>query len=205
MVYGIGYSDADCCEITKNGKSTKEYETWRGMIRRCNYSAEDIKTHPAHKSYEKVSVCDEWLHFKNFLTWLKKQPNYDKWKIGGRSWTIDKDIICKGNTVYSPEKCCLVPNHVNVLFTNRKNHRGTPAPGVNYAKWMNRYRAAVNNPLTQKTTQLGSYKTLEEAFEVYKKAKEKIIKSVAEIEYAFDNITEKCYKAMLKYEIKITD
>ena len=202
MVYGKGYSDADCCEITKNGKPTKEYETWRGIIRRCSHLEKDLERHPEYKD---VNICEEWLHFKNFMTWLQSQPNYDKWKIGGRSWTIDKDIIHKGNKIYSPDNCCLVPNNVNVLFTNRKNHRGTPAPGVNYAKWMNRYRAAVNNPLLCKTVQLGSYKTLQEAFEVYKKTKEIIIKSVAEIEYALGNISKKCYDAMLKYEIKITD
>ena len=107
--------------------------------------------------------------------------------------------------MYCPDKCCLVPNHVNVLFTNRKNHRGTPAPGVNYASWIKKYRAAVNNPLLCKTVQLGSYKTIQEAFEVYKKAKETIIKSVAEIEYALGNISKRCYDSMLKYEINITD
>ena len=206
MVYGIGYSDIDELgdfKITIDGKPSKEYDAWRGIIRRCSHFKNDIKKHP---EYLDVNVCEEWLHFKNFLAWLKEQPNYRRWRDGGKGWTVDKDIIKKGNKLYCPENCCLVPNRVNVLFTNRRLHRGdVAAPGVNYAKWENQYRPSVNNPLIQKTTQLGSYKTIEEAFNVYKKAKEVIIKAVAEIEYTLGNISKKCYEGMLNYKIEITD
>lgn len=204
MVYGIGDSSGvDSKEITINGKSTKEYNTWRGIIRRCGQYNKNSKKHP---EYLDVAICDEWKSYKNFLSWIKNEPNYFRWKNGGKNWTIDKDIINKGNKIYCPENCCLVPNRVNVLFTNRRFHRGdVEAPGVNYAKWENKYRAHVNNPLTQKITQLGSFNTIEEAFNVYKKAKEGIIKSVANIEFLLGNISKKCYLGMFNYQIEITD
>ena len=38
-------------------------------------------------------------------------------RIGVNSGSIDKDILVKGNKVYSPNTCCLVPGYVNNLFT----------------------------------------------------------------------------------------
>ena len=32
---------------------------------------------------------------------------------------IDKDILVKGNKVYSPNTCCLVPKNVNNLFIKK--------------------------------------------------------------------------------------
>ena len=62
------------------------------------------------------------------------------------------------------------------------------------------------NPFIDKTEELGSYSTPERAFYLgYKPYKEDIIKQVAEIEFNKDNITKKCYEAMMKYEVEITD
>ena len=47
------------------------------------------------------SVCEEWKHFSNFKKWFDE--NY----IEG--FDIDKDILIKGNKVYSPEACSFVP------------------------------------------------------------------------------------------------
>ena len=47
--------------------------------------------------------------------------------------------------------------------------------------------------------------TIEEAFADYKKLKEENIKKIAQEEYCKGNITKKCYKAMMKYEVEITD
>ena len=60
---------------------------------------------------------------KNFndelYNWIIKEPNYEKWKIENR-WAVDKDIIVKGNKIYSPDTCCLVPNYINIVFTKKK-------------------------------------------------------------------------------------
>ena len=56
------------------------------------------------------------------------------------------------------------------------------------------------------TAMLGYYSTPENAFYLgYKPFKEDIIKRVAQIEYDNGNITEECYKAMMNYEVEITD
>lgn len=52
-------------------------------------------------------------------------------------------------------------------------------------------------------TREGSYETPEEAFDVYKTAKEKYIKDLADSYKA--KIPEKLYRAMYNYKIEITD
>lgn len=186
-----------------NGKHTKEYKAWRSMIMRSQ-NKEYKKNHP---TYEDVTVCEEWLLFTNFYEWIHSQSNFSKW-ANGEQWNIDKDIIKKGNKVYSPNTCFLIPNNVNKLFTNHKNARGDCPVGVTYYKKDNIYAAACNNPYSSnkyKRQYLGTYKTKESAFETYKNRKEEIIKQVAQVEFDAGNITEECYNAMMKYEIEITD
>lgn len=55
------------------------------------------------------------MYFSNFLKWFN--GNYIK------GYALDKDILIKGNKVYSPETCCFVPYEINTLVTNRKNGR----------------------------------------------------------------------------------
>ena len=50
---------------------------------------------------------------------------------------------------------------------------------------------------------LGLYDTVEQAFEVYKRFKEKYIKEVAD--HYKDQIPEKLYQALYNYEVEITD
>ena len=69
-----------------------------------------------------------------------------------------------------------------------------------------RYMSMVSNPIEGNTKHyLGTYDTIEEAFNVYKNAKEDIIKQVAQKEFNDGNITKRCYQAMMNYEVEITD
>ena len=69
----------------------------------------------------------------------------------------------------------------------------------------NSFLARCSNPITGEREYLGSYSTPFYAFLAYKQYKENIIKQVAELEYSKGNITKRCYDAMLKYEVEITD
>ena len=179
-------------------KNTKEYKVWHNMLRRC-FNKKEKERRP---TYQNVSVCKEWLLFENFYEWLHSQENFEKWYSGFR-WSIDKDILVKGNKIYSPETCCLVPNEINTLFERKENQRGKYPIGVSKTK--NGYSATCSNPYGNTARWLGTYYTVEEAFQVYKKYKENLIKQIAEIEHNNGNITKKCYDAMLRYEVEITD
>jgi len=56
-----------------------------------------------------------------------------------------------------------------------------------------------------KSVHLGIYKTIEEAFEAYKQAKETYIKEVAQSYFDKGEITERVYHALMNYKVEITD
>lgn len=199
LICGIGYS-SQIHPITVGGCKVKEYETWRSILKRCY----DETYHVREPTYEGCIVSNEWLYYDNFYEWITTQENYHKWKDGER-WSIDKDIRCKGNKLYSKDYCFLVPQNVNSLFTNRRLHRGQHPIGVDYLRKLNKFRASCMNPFTVKQEHIGVYDTLDDAFNAYKIYKENIIKCVAEQEYLNGNITVECMNAMLQYKIEIND
>lgn len=196
-VYGIGIT-GNKYPRSINCKMTKEYDTWIHILQRCF----DNKLKEKQPSYKDKECCEEWLYYPNFYEWLHSQSNFDKWYIGKR-WAVDKDILVKGNKIYSPETCCLVPQNANCLFLKREAKRGKYPIGVRCKE--NSFIAVCHNPLTDKNEELGCYSTPENAFQAYKKRKEDLIKQVAEIEYSKENITKQCYEAMINYEVEITD
>ena len=100
-VYGVGVNDIL--------ESTNEYyyTAWHAMLSRC-YSKREKGI---NSSYIGCSVCEEWHRLSSFKEW------FDKHYVEG--WALDKDILVKGNKVYSPETCCFVPQEINTMFTKR--------------------------------------------------------------------------------------
>lgn len=179
-----------------NGKSNKEYITWKDMLRRC------FNRKGALPVYKNIVCCNEWLHYESFYAWLHSQENFDKWLDGNR-WHLDKDILVKGNRIYSPDTCCLVPFYVNNLFKVSGNKSELPV-GVYYNEKNNKkYYAKCRHPyINSKHIFLGSYWTILEASNAYKTYKENLIKEIAQEEYNKGNITKECYEAMMRYKIE---
>ena len=198
-VYGVGIVGSKY-QVNRNGKTLKEYRTWMHMIERCYNNIYKEK----HPTYKDVTCCDEWLYYPNFYEWLHSQENFDKFVLLERS-AIDKDILIKGNKIYSPETCCLVPGDVNGLFIKQCSSRGKCPIGVRYDKRRHRYVVTCRTHNDKSSQFLGEYNTFEEAFETYKDYKENLIKRIAQEEYNKGNITKKCYEAMMNYEVEITD
>ena len=198
-VYGVGYIGEGEYKVSENGRTTKCYNVWRGMLRRC-YDEEFHKKKPTYKG---CSAYEEWLNFQNFAKWYDK--NY--YEIDGEKMCLDKDILVKHNKIYSPETCIFVPERINTLFTKKNKNRGDNPIGVSYHKRDDVYEAQCNliNPETGKSKKeyLGLYDTKEKAFEVYKYYKEKNIKMVAD--YFRTQIPENLYNAMYNYIVEITD
>jgi hypothetical protein len=71
---------------------TPTYVSWKSMVRRC--------TKPTDQSWEHyggrgITVCPEWLEFKNFLTDVGEKPSNGK-------WTIER---IDNNSGYRPGNC----------------------------------------------------------------------------------------------------
>ena len=196
-IHGVGViGNKYQCSINK--KIIKEYELWQNVLCRCYNEAYKEK----QPTYQNVFCCDEWLLYDNFYEWLHIQSNFDKW-YNAKRCAIDKDILVKGNKVYSPEMCCLVPQSINNLFTKQDCRRGDLPIGV--SRHNGKFRARINNVLLNKIEIVGTYDTPEEAFQAYKQYKENLIKQVAKEEYSKGNITKQCYEAMINYNVEITD
>lgn len=189
IVCSVGYLGTKKDVILAPSK-TPAYFAWHNMISRC-YS-EDI--HSKQPTYKDCTVCEEWKCFATFKEWFDNQVYFNGWKL-------DKDILVKGNKVYSPDTCCFVPNEINVLFTKRQNCRGDLPIGVQYTESKLRYKANISRGNDK--VFLGCYSTPEEAFQAYKVAKEAWIKEVAD--KWKDKLDKKVYDALYQYEVEITD
>ena len=190
-VCGIGYLGEGEYKVSENGKHTKHYMIWKCMLKRC-YDPKCIQKNPTYTGCE---VADEWHNFQLFSEWFDK--NY--YEIKGEVMNLDKDILCKGNKIYSADTCVFVPQNINKLFVKSDKCRGGSPIGMTYKNKKYNAQCKVNG----KEQYLGCYDTKEEAFQVYKNFKEKYIKEVAE-EYK-DKIPEKLYNAMITYEVEIDD
>lgn len=186
-VYGIGYIGS----AAREGGPLPE--RWRSLIQRCY----DTNPNTANQrvGYEDVTICDEWLNFTNFKAWVEQQIGFDQ-----KGWQLDKDLLIKGNKIYRPEACIYLPAKVNKLLLKSRKSRGDYPIGVSQTA-SGRFSANCHD--TIKGNYLGAFDTPEEAFSVYKKRKEEVIKQVAE-EYK-DIIDSRAYKALINYEVEITD
>ena len=195
--YDKGYLGEGKYKVWENGKTTDEYNIWYNMLKRCY----DPKCHKEYPTYKGCRVEDYLLNFQNMGEWIKE--NY--YEIPGEKMCLDKDILCKGNKVYSRETCIFVPERINTLFVKRDKSRGKDPIGVSDLPSGN-YQATCSDGYG-KLDYLGTYSTKEEAFRVYKEYKEKVIKEV--IDSYEGKIPEPFYSrlktAMYNYKVEIDD
>ena len=186
-IFGIGIDDS-----TASSNQTAHYK-WYRMLERC-YSERYLAKKP---TYRGCCVCDEWLTFSNFEKWFSDPDNgYCE------RYHLDKDILVKGNKIYSPNTCCFVPQEINSLFIKDNSKRGSLPIGVTNG-YKGSFVAQVN--FRSVIQYLGKYDTKEQAFNAYKKEKEVIVKILGDEYYKRVLITEKVYKALLNYKVEIND
>ena len=195
-VLGVGYIGEG-----KYSKKNDElaYRKWYQMLKRCY----DEKYQNKKPTYKGCFVCKEWHNFQNFAEWFYK--NY--YKITGEIMCLDKDILIKGNKIYSPKTCCIVPNTINCLFTKCDKNRGSLPIGVTFCEERNKYVATCSvfdfSIRKKKNRQIGYFNTLSEAFLAYKNKKEFEIKKHAE--YYKEHIPYDVYVALYNYQVEIND
>lgn len=192
LVYGVGITDI---ETKANGVSYKAYKLWVGILSRC-YSKNRLKIHP---SYVGCVVCDDWLTYSTFKKDVESMIGYD---FDG--WQIDKDIINKGNKVYSKENCAFVPEYINKMLPSCRKKRGKYPVGV--AKMKGRegkaFESKCNNGKGVRI-HLGCYSDELSAFGAYKAFKENLIKLKAEELKGI--VDDRIYNALKNYQVEITD
>lgn len=192
LICGVGLNDYGK-GITKNDDIKLSYKTWLNMLKRCYKQTENEKT------YLDCSVTEEWTTFSNFSKWF-----YDPKNGYREGYQLDKDILVKGNKIYSPDTCCFVPHELNMLLVKRNAKRGKYPIGVGKLSKSKRYESRMSRK-TCGTRRIGIFNTSEEAFYAYKRAKEKYVKEVADDYYNKGLITKRVHDALYRYEVEITD
>ena len=196
-IYGHGYLGEGKYKVWENGKNTDEYKIWFHMLRRCY----DPKYQEEHSTYKGCKVEDYLLNFQHMGEWIEN--NY--YEVPGERMCLDKDILCKGNKVYSRETCIFVPQRINKLFTKSDRSSDKDPIGVSPRQSGN-YRVYCSYGYG-KNINLGNYSIKEEAFQVYKEYKERVIKEVID---SYEGIIPEPHysrlrEAMYNYKVEIDD
>lgn len=181
IICGVGYLGDGFHQTGTRLKKTCSYDMWTTMIHRC-YGG--TGSYPAYNG--RTTVCVEWHNFQSFADWHDKNI----YTVDGRLH-LDKDILVPGNTEYSPSKCLLVPQRINMMFANKANSTGLPS-GIRRTN-NDKYTTICNGK------HLGTFSTIEEAYSVYASVKERHIKDVADEFKAI--IPNKLYDALYNYKV----
>lgn len=119
-------------------------DLWRGIFYRC-YDKKYLEKHP---TYIGCGVHPDWYDFQVFANDIENKFGYNLLDVNGKCYYLDKEIVSKGNLIYSNTNTTtvFVPQYVNIFFRDLKKQ--------SYYFDRGRYRTPVK-----------SYKTEEEAIE----------------------------------------
>lgn len=184
-VRGVGFLGVGDFKTHINRKATREYAAWIGMFNRCYSKSSDNPT------YKGCSVASEWHNFQDFAEW------YTNHRFYGLGYHLDKDLLVRGNKVYSSEFCDLVPVEVNSLTLDRRSDRGDYPIGVSFVG--NRGVFTSKLRINGKTKNLGDYATASEAHSAYVVEKEANVKRMASV-YK-ERISERVFNALIDWKV----
>jgi hypothetical protein len=169
----------------KAGEDKREYRMWSNMLTRCYYGP----YHERFPTYVDCTVDPVWHNYQIFSEWVTNQRGFEN------CWVLDKDILIRGNKIYSPETCCLVPSEINSLIVIPTRKGKTEPTGVSFQASSQKY--IVSCAVKGKNKNLGRYSTIDESVEVYKAFKKQVILSTAN-KYK-DLLREDVYEALINY------
>ena len=193
-VYGVGIVGIRY-NTKVDGKHTTEYGTWKNMLRRC-YSE---KGRHKFQSYDDCIVSENFKKYSYFYEWVNKQVGFNTVDDMGNIFQLDKDLLSKGNKIYSETTCVFLPLEINIALAIKDSKHKKFHVGVR----KNRNKYEVTCCINSKSTYLGLFKTEIEAFNAYKEAKENYLKELAN--KWKDKIDPRAYNALMNYQVEITD
>ena len=174
MILGVGVNDANYkTQPVVDGKKVTcpIYIMWKNLLTRC-YSNKSLNKCPTYKD---CYVCEDWLYFSKFKAWIEGQD----W----RGKELDKDILSKGNKIYSPEFCVYVSHMTNCFVVEGSQRMAGNWPiGVTYCNKKSSFQAQCNNPFTKKGRHIGYFETPEKAHLAWKKRKHELALQLAELQ-----------------------
>lgn len=196
LVYGVGVKGmkyhAKC-----SGKTLREYFLWQGVLFRCTQ-----KFWSKRPSYDGCTASENFKSYTFFYEWCQKQVGFGNKDENGRYWHLDKDLLVKGNRLYSETTCAFVPQRINSLLIKCDSARGEYLVGVSWREDKNKFASQCRLG-GGKRKLLGYFLTAQEAHQAYKLFKEALIKEVAN-EYK-TQLDPRVYEALMNYEVDVND
>jgi len=188
LVQGVGFNDG-IYPAQAEGRILKEYTLWSSLLKRC-YSSKYQQGKP---TYVGCSASENFKSYSFFHEWCQNQIGF-----GEKGFELDKDLLLRGNKVYSEAVCVFVPKRLNTLLLSSKDRRGNLPIGVSAEQ--GKFKAKC---CTDTSPYIGYFDTPELAFQAYKRVKESYIKFRAE--QWRESIDPRAYMALMNYEVLITD
>lgn len=183
-------------------KGNPAYNIWNGIYARC---CKKFSSYVVNRCYDGSTMCDLWKNDPDaFAEWYS--ANY--YECNGETMMLDKDLLCRGNREYAPDKCCLLPQTLNSAlasatkkrnFSENKNTKEYPI-GVYYNAVKNKYCAKITPFGHDKQEMLHYWNTAEEAFQEYKLFKESELRILA-VRYR-SMIPDHVFDALINYEVR---
>ena len=165
---GKGFISDKSAVNLKDFDTKRLYKVWLSVLQRS--FNEKLKSRDT--CYHDVGVSEDFLDFNFFLTWATNQVGYNN-----NGWQLDKDILVKGNKIYSPETCCFVPREINNNFIRCMKKDKLLPMGITKQR-NGKYRVRLNWEGEEKL--VGVFKDLEDATLAHSEAKSSYVKSLAE-------------------------
>ena len=140
-LFGVFVCNGELIEVVRYTDSFKdpEYKIWYAMLVRCYQEKSLLK----NKSYVGCSVSESFKDYRKFKKWCNKQIGFRSRDEKGRVFHLDKDILIKGNKVYSEDTCCFVPHEINSAITSTGVKENELPVGVSKRKDRDTYSATI--------------------------------------------------------------
>ena len=190
-VYGAGCIGEGKYKASDRGIHAPHYNTWRAIMRYCSEAYQE-----KHPHYKGCTASDEWYNYQTFAAWY----DLNCYEIRVETISINKDILIKGNKLYSEDTCILVPRKINGLL-GYKGRIGKELPKGVSLQHSGKFLVQLGNKY------ISTLSTKEKAFHAFKNAKEDQIKEAIDLYQG--KIPEPHYtkirKALFAYEVCIDD
>ena len=106
LVAGVGYNSGVYPSV-----KVKEHALWRSMLARC-YTERNLKKKP---NYIGCTVSDNFKMYEFFYEWCNEQIGFNAIDENGRQFALDKDLLIKGNKIYSEIRAFLFQWRLTML------------------------------------------------------------------------------------------
>lgn len=172
-VCGVGFLGVGPHFAKRDYIPNPTHQVWHDMLKRVYSYRSDAQS----RVYAGTSVHPHWHNFQNFAAWYHER--IDRFGLVEHIWELDKDLLVPGNRQYGPETCCVIPQHVNTLFTDHSIARGKYPLGVSIDNAARGAKFVASVSGSAKGRRIGRYHTISDAQRAYWSEKFRVIQETA--------------------------